>query len=96
MFQLKENDKGYLVYLNKLNNSIQIDNPEFVRLMNRIGDSYCFVKYATYRCASKFNSLQAAFYSNTNKNHNFYLKTHMINHFYSQLHSICIGIIYFG
>lgn len=59
----KENDVGYIFYVNKKTGERQNDNPKLLEIMQVIHDQHRYIKYVTYRCATKIWLLKQSFYS---------------------------------
>lgn len=59
----KENDVGYIFYVNKKTGERQNDNPKLLEIMQVIHDQHKYIKYVTYRCATKIWLLKQSFYS---------------------------------
>lgn len=59
----KENDAGYIFYVNKKTGERQNDNPKLLEIMQVIHDQHKYIKYVTYRCATKIWLLKQSLYS---------------------------------
>lgn len=57
-----ENEKGFVFYVNEVNNSKQWDHPKFNSIKLRL-DECNYVKYSNYRIASKVLVLQHELFS---------------------------------
>uniref|UniRef100_A0A8D8KBA0 Dystrophin, isoforms A/C/F/G/H n=2 Tax=Culex pipiens TaxID=7175 RepID=A0A8D8KBA0_CULPI len=64
MFDQKEDERGYLVYINRFNSTTQLDNPNLTYILNKINEKFATSKYSTYRCACKLFALQKALFTN--------------------------------
>lgn len=64
MYEQRENDAGYIYYVNKKTGEKQNDSPQVVEFVRLIRDeSYRTIKYAAYRCASKLWTVKQTFCS---------------------------------
>lgn len=59
----RETDAGYIFYINKKTGEQQNDHPKLLEVMKMIHDQHKFIKYVTYRCATKIWLLKQSFYS---------------------------------
>lgn len=64
MYDQHEDERGYLVYVNRYNGTSQPDNPNLTYVVNKINEKFCASKYSTYRCACKLFALQKALHTN--------------------------------
>lgn len=60
MYDQREDERGYLVYINRYNGSSHFDNPNLSFIVNKINEKFYDYKYSTYRCACKLFALQKA------------------------------------
>lgn len=64
MFEQRENEAGYIFYVNKETGVQQNDNPKLLEIVNFIRDQqHRAVKYVVYRCATKLWRLKEFFRS---------------------------------
>ncbi|XP_055537443.1 dystrobrevin alpha [Wyeomyia smithii] len=64
MYDQQEDERGYLVYVNRYNGTSQPDNPNLTYVVSKINEKFCASKYSTYRCACKLFALQKALHTN--------------------------------
>ncbi|XP_053681732.1 dystrobrevin alpha [Sabethes cyaneus] len=64
MYDQREDERGYLVYVNRYNGTSQPDNPNLTYVVSKINEKFCTSKYSTYRCACKLFALQKALHTN--------------------------------
>lgn len=63
MYEQREDETGYIFYINKKTGERQNDNPKLLDVMNVIREQHKYIKYVTYRCATKIWLLKQSFYS---------------------------------
>ncbi|XP_058442823.1 dystrobrevin alpha isoform X2 [Malaya genurostris] len=64
MYKQYEDERGYLVYVNRYSGTTQHDNPNLNHIVSQINEKFITSKYTTYRCACKLFALQKALHTN--------------------------------
>lgn len=61
--QQKETETGYIVYVDKLTNTIHHQDPNLRQILRKLSVGYDHIKYVTYRCSAKLIRLTEALFS---------------------------------
>lgn len=63
--QQKELESGYIVYVDKMTDTVHHQDPNVGEILRKIAADFDHIKYVTYRCSAKLNSLSEALFSNS-------------------------------